>query len=64
MIIEDFTFFLWEVHCDGCGEVKIFYKEDVPMEQDIHGELLSRKWMITPDGITYCPRCAESVDGG
>lgn len=63
MIIEDSTFYLWEVKCNECGEVKIFYKEDVPTMEDLYGELLARNWVITYGGETYCLKCAEKVDG-
>lgn len=63
MITEDISFFLWQVKCDGCGDIKIFYKEDASTYEDLCGELLARDWTIVPEGETYCLKCSEKLDG-
>ncbi len=59
MIIDDVAFHLWEVKCDNCGIVKIFYKEDdMESYKELVDELIAQGWVLeVGGGGCYCKRC-------
>ena len=60
MISEDITFNLFEVKCDGCGDVKIFYKEDdYETLLQVQNELMAMGWVLEMGGGCYCKRCVD-----
>ncbi len=60
MISEDITFNLFEVKCDSCGDVKIFYKEDdFETFTQVIDELIMLGWTVEVGGSCYCKRCVN-----
>lgn len=64
MITEDVSFYLWEVKCDGCGAIRIFYKESDDVENivDVYNELMAENWVLEIGGACYCPVCSGEYD--